>query len=188
MDDINIRRVQHLRRDNVWPIVDIAEEVFPAEYIREEWREGISREVASYFIASKSSSFYDAVYVAEKDDKVVGFAIFSPEGFTRTLKLFQIGVAKEHQGKGVGTQLLKESIDDYVKYFSENFGDVYAVYLTTSSDNPVGHKLYEKCGFKKVGCMKDVFLGKGNVEDIMLKVIDEDRVYPEGELWNKVEE
>ncbi|OGJ18865.1 hypothetical protein A3K73_07035 [Candidatus Pacearchaeota archaeon RBG_13_36_9] len=61
--------------------------------------------------------------------------------------------------------------------------EVYAVYLTASSDNPAGQNLYQKSGFVEVGRIKDTFIGRGNVEVVMAKFFD-DRKYPSG-LWNE---
>ncbi|CAL2075612.1 GNAT family N-acetyltransferase [Tenacibaculum sp. 190524A02b] len=56
------------------------------------------------------------------------------------LHLYYVGVFKEHQGKGIGTQLIKEAINYY--------NDYGIVYLETSDKRNL--PLYDKLGFEVV--------------------------------------
>ena len=109
--------------------------------------------------------------------------MFIPIVRVGTLELVQIGVKQEYQGQGIGSKLLPESIDQYVQKIRILDGEPYAVYLTTSEDNPVGQKLYRKFGFEEAGRMNDLFVGKGNVEIIMGLILQPDRIYPKNTLW-----
>lgn len=57
------------------------------------------------------------------------------------LHLYYVGVFKEHQGKGIGTQLIKEAIN----YYNNDYG---IVYLETSDKRNL--PLYDKLGFEVV--------------------------------------
>jgi len=56
-----------------------------------------------------------------------------------------LGVGKNHQKKGIGTELLQFTIDRYVK------SDQRTVGLLVDEDNPNAEKLYLKLGFEFVG-------------------------------------
>jgi len=174
MDKINVREAEECDLEQ---IITIGEGIFPYEYNPK------TKEQSHIFFKGKLGKSLDKVYVAYRNDELLGFAIYSPEGLTATHKIFQIGIKKEFQGQGIGVILLKESMVQYVQNMKKLGLDVYAIYLTTSSDNPAGQNLYRKLGFVEVGRMNDTFIGKGNVEIVMTKFFDE-RKYPTG-LWNE---
>ena len=174
MNEINVRESNE---NDLEQIITIGESIFSYEYNSK------TKEQSLIFFKDKLGKILDKIYVAYTGDKILGFAIYSPEGLTATHKLFQIGIIKEVQGQGIGEILLKESIDLYVKNMKKLGIDVYTIYLTTSSDNPAGQNLYHKLGFVEVGRMKDTFMGRGNVEVVMTKFFD-DRKYPTG-IWNE---
>ena len=65
----------------------------------------------------------------------------------------RLSVRKSHRGKGIATKLLKHTI----KYISENT-DYNKIHLTTTSDRPNAHKLFEKVGFKKTKTEKGGYI------------------------------
>ena len=159
-------------------IIEVAESAFEHEYNKE------NLDLIKKLFLEKITSRFKDIYVSVDNEKVVGYAIYGPILLTGTFELYQIGVKKEQREKGIGTWLLKESLQRYSNSLKELGIDLYACYLTTSSDNPAGQKLYEKAGFKHTGEIRDSFIGKGNVEIIMASFFS-DRKYPEGKLWDK---
>jgi len=63
--------------------------------------------------------------------------------------------------------------------------ETYALYLLTGKDNPVGQRLYKKCGFEPAGEIRDAFIGKGDVQIAMTRILQPDKIYPHGALWTK---
>ncbi len=97
-----------------------------------------------------------------------------------------IGVKKGLQGTGIGTPLLTEGDDIAVRYIRDECGvpNLATIYLSTSADNPVGQRVYLKCGYKHVGDIPGL-VGEGNLELVMLKKVSD--VKYRKDLWNKKE-
>jgi ribosomal-protein-alanine N-acetyltransferase len=70
-------------------------------------------------------------------------------------------VAKNFRNKGVGSFLLKESINLLKK------DGIKKIELTVASDNIYAVHLYEKFGFKKIGFLRDIY-GKGIDRNLMV--------------------
>ena len=160
-------------------IVETAESAFGLEYKKFTLSSNMD-----YFKGHRINP-HNGLYVAHTESGVAGYSLFIPLMRTGTLELVQMGVRKEWQGQGIGSQLLPESIDQYVQKIKDLDGEPYAIYLTVSEDNPVAQKLYKKYGFEEVGRMRDMFVGKGNIEIIMGKILQPSRIYPKNTLWVK---
>ncbi len=78
---------------------------------------------------------------------------FNPEKETQKGEYYidTIGVSINHQGKGIGTKLLKYIIQTYVIDNKQTIG------LLVDEENPKAEKLYLSLGFEIVG--KNTFLG-----------------------------
>lgn len=82
-------------------------------------------------------------YVAFKGEELVALAFIWD--IDRTVPWFGIAVRDSAQGKGVGTAFMKE-------IFADILSDGYAgLLLRTATDNIPAQKLYEKCGFERLG-------------------------------------
>ena len=158
-------------------LAHLAENIFEQEYKK------YSIEMRKDYFLSIINGRFNGFYISEIDKNITGFAIYIPIVLVGTAELLQMGVRKDLQGQGIGTRLLRESMDKYIEKLKSNKLDLYALYLTTSEDNPVGQRLYEKCGFERKGRLEDTFIGIGNVEIIMTKILDRTKVYPKNTLW-----
>ncbi|MEW4194201.1 GNAT family N-acetyltransferase [Bacillus altitudinis] len=92
------------------------------------------------------------ILVAEVNDKVVGFANFSPiNKEDRKVELSAIYLYPEQQGKGIGSALLQEGI--------KVLDNVNEIYINVEKDNKIGRIFYEAKGFEVVKEFDDDFDG-----------------------------
>jgi len=89
------------------------------------------------------------VFVAEMENKVVGFANFMPVNDEGQSELSAIYLYYDYQGNGSGTALLKKGIKE-LKGVKEIFIDV-------EKENDIGRIFYEAKGFKKIKEYNDNF-------------------------------
>jgi ribosomal protein S18 acetylase RimI-like enzyme len=87
------------------------------------------------------------LYVSEVEGKVVGFVNFSSVKEDGEAELGAIYLYPEYQGKGIGTALLQEGIN--------NLKDVKKVFINVEKDNTIGTKFYEAKGFEVVSEFDD---------------------------------
>ena len=90
------------------------------------------------------------IFVSEVDEKIVGFANFSPvkEG---EAELGAIYLYPQYQGKGIGTALLKEGI--------KNLEGVKELFINVEKENINGTTFYNAKGFDAVSEFDDNFDG-----------------------------
>lgn len=91
--------------------------------------------------------------VAEVETQVEGFAVLSQASKRSVYKgvaEVSVYVSKEHQGEGIGEQLLKQLIKE-----SETHG-FWTLQAGIFSENKASIKLHEKCGFRIVGVRKKI--------------------------------
>ncbi len=86
------------------------------------------------------------VVVAEIDNKVVGYAGLYPSG-----DITNVAVIPNEQGKGYGTELVKELIK------VAKINDIEKLFLEVRVSNIKAIKLYEKCGFEKISVRKKYY-------------------------------
>ena len=91
------------------------------------------------------------LFVAEVDEKVVGFANFSPVKEEGEVELGAIYLYPEYQGMGIGTSLLREGI--------EGIEGVKKIYINVEKDNNSGITFYNAKGFEVVSEFEDDFEG-----------------------------
>ncbi len=84
--------------------------------------------------------------VAEIDNKVVGYAGLYPSG-----DITNVAVIPNEQGKGYGTELVKELIK------VAKINDIEKLFLEVRVSNIKAIKLYEKCGFEKISVRKKYY-------------------------------
>ncbi|MBY0120324.1 GNAT family N-acetyltransferase [Bacillus sp. S/N-304-OC-R1] len=91
------------------------------------------------------------MFVAIADNKVTGFANFSPLKENGEIELGSIYLYPEYQGNGIGTALLQEAI--------EKIEGIKEVYINVEKENQTGRNFYDKRGFKIVSEFDDHFDG-----------------------------
>jgi len=175
MSKIEVRKANE---SDLVQVVSIGEGIFPQEYNH------LVRERSLTFFRDILKAHFDRMYVSQQDGNFLGFAIYKPQGLTDTHELFQIGVRKESQEQGVGTILLRESMEKYIEEMRQLGLGVYAIYLATAYDNPAGQNLYRKCGFEITGTLSDTYVGMGDRQVLMTKIFDRSRRYEPGTMWN----
>ncbi|MBB3109640.1 ribosomal protein S18 acetylase RimI-like enzyme [Paenibacillus phyllosphaerae] len=91
------------------------------------------------------------IYVAELNKEIIGFANFSFVRNDGKVELSAIYLYPEYQGKGIGSALLKEGINEsqYVK----------EVFINVEKENIIGRKFYEAKKFQIVKEFDDDFDG-----------------------------
>ena len=82
-------------------------------------------------------------YIAFEGEELVALAFIWD--IDRTVPWFGIAVRDSAQGKGVGTAFMKEIFADILS------GGYAGLLLRTATDNIPAQKLYEKCGFERLG-------------------------------------
>ncbi|MDP4552760.1 GNAT family N-acetyltransferase [Alkalihalobacillus macyae] len=87
------------------------------------------------------------LYVAEKDQQIVGFANFSKVKEEGEVELGAIYLYPEYQGKGIGTALLHEGI--------KNLKGVKSIYINVEKENSIGTNFYHAKGFKVISEFDD---------------------------------
>lgn len=91
------------------------------------------------------------LFVAEVDGKIVGFANYSPVKEEGKVELAAIYLYPEYQGKGLGTSLLEEGIN--------NLEGVKEIFINVEKENKIGTTFYKAKGFKIVSEFDDDFDG-----------------------------
>jgi len=91
------------------------------------------------------------LYVAEVEDKVVGFANYSPVSDGGKVELAAIYLYPEFQGKGIGSALLQQAIKE--------LEGIKEIYINVEKDNKIGMAFYEAKGFEIVKEFDDEFDG-----------------------------
>ncbi len=88
------------------------------------------------------STHEDEVWIADENGVIIGFvSIYSPDNFIHNLF-----VHPEHQGKGIGKQLLQVA--------EENLGR--PVTLKAAMDNPKSFSFYKKYGWHQLSIHEDI--------------------------------
>lgn len=82
-------------------------------------------------------------YVAFDGDELIALAFIWD--IDRTVPWFGIAVRDSAQGKGVGTAFIKEIFADIIS------AGYAGLLLRTATDNIPAQRLYEKCGFERLG-------------------------------------
>jgi RimJ/RimL family protein N-acetyltransferase len=134
-----------------------------AEYMLfEPGERNITIEQQSKTIESmKKEGSKSTIFVAEDNDKLVGFLVVIGNNIRRTQHqvYLVIGILKEYRGLGVGTQLFTQ----LHKWALEH--DIHRLELTVVTENEAGVALYKKMGYKIEGVKKHSIKIKGEYAD-----------------------
>jgi phosphinothricin acetyltransferase len=102
--------------------------------------------------------------VAEADDAILGYAtstVFKPRAAYNTSVETTVYVDNSRQGKGVGTQLYSQLINELIREDS-----VHRAYGGVALPNSGSAALHEKLGFKRVGSYHEVGFKFGKFWDV----------------------
>ena len=99
-------------------------------------------------------------YVADHSSSPIGYIVWTQRSGFRpevVLELEQIAVLKEYHGKGIGTQLITESLQFVRKQLSKRNATIKHIIVNTRADN-MSQKLYRKTlGAKIEYTIKDLY-------------------------------
>ena len=148
--NITIRKMQY---EDTKQVQNIAKTTWNATY------EGIiPLEVQNNFLNSayndesmKQRLERSILYVAEVDGKVVGFANYSPVRDGGNVELAAIYLNPKFQGKGIGTALLQQAINE--------LEGTKEIYINVEKENKIGMTFYKAKGFEIVKEFDDEFDG-----------------------------
>lgn len=184
---MNFRKARSNEAETISPFLMLAMEDIVYRFIGEESKVQ-ARQFLTDLIGQKSNQYsYENCWVVELNNEIAAVAVvydgarlhelrkpvasyikarfntdFSPEDETQAGEYYIdcISVIPQHQGKGIGSQLLKFLIEEYVRKGKFPLG------LLVDKDNPNARKLYLKMGFDVVG-MKT--LADKTMEHLQLK-------------------
>lgn len=101
---------------------------------------------AEIFLKERIEKKESEIFVAEKDDQLVGFVqlfpIFSSTRMSRYWLLNDLYIHEEDRGKGYSKQLIEEA-----KKLCRS-SNASGILLETGKQNEVGNQLYPSCGFE----------------------------------------
>src|SRR5690625_3350075 len=91
------------------------------------------------------------IFVAEVENKIIGFANFTLVNEKRQSELSAIYLYPIYQGKGIGTELLQKGINEL-----ENIKEIY---VDVERENSIGKSFYKAKGFQVIKEYDDKFNG-----------------------------
>lgn len=145
--------IREMVREDIKQVQDVAKESWHATY------EGIiPREIQDNFLqAAYSNEMMERrlnstfLYVAEVENKIVGFANFSPVNHDGQAELSAIYLSPAYQGRGIGTALLEAGVN--------NIANIEEIYLDVEKENTIGTAFYTAKGFTIMNEFDDNFDG-----------------------------
>jgi len=103
------------------------------------WKDRKGDEVRSDILANP-----DGVLVAEEDGEVIGYITCLVDPVSRIGWVHHMGVAKAHQGEGIGRQLMGAGIEYLRREGME------CCRIETTENNDVGRQFYPSVGFQEI--------------------------------------
>jgi len=101
---------------------------------------------AENFLKERIEKNDSEIFVAEYDEKLVGFVqlypLFSSTRMKRYWLLNDLYINENHRGKGFSKELIEEA-----KELAKST-DASGILLETGKSNDIGNKLYPSCGFE----------------------------------------
>lgn len=90
-------------------------------------------------------------YIAEFNNEIIGVYVLLPTR-PNTVEVVNIAVREEHQGKGIGKQLVMDAIQ---KAKEKGYSTIE---IGTGNSSISQLALYQKCGFRLTGIERDFFM------------------------------
>lgn len=169
---MNIRKAKISDSKQIAPILLLAMEDIIYKFLNKK-DYASAKDFLQYFIEKENNQYsYQNCFVAEENDEIIGAVniykgadieklrnpiiefvrenynpAFDPEFETKEGEFYidSLGVNPNHQGKGIGSKLLRFLIEEYVYQNQLTLG------LLVEEDNPLAKNLYLKLGFNVVG-------------------------------------
>jgi ribosomal protein S18 acetylase RimI-like enzyme len=108
-------------------------------------------------------------FIAKEDNEILGYILWMEKGGFRknsVWELEQIAVRKIHQGKGIGKELIKKTLEEIKKYLEQRGAKLKLIEVTTGTENEAQHIYRKYLGAEIEAVIKDFFRGD---EVIMIK-------------------
>ena len=121
----------------------------------------ISKEEQEKWYREQLRDKKNLVFIAFADETVGYCQVKNIDYANRTCEV-GFCIAPEYQNKGYGTILVKELI----KYATEKL-NMHRLYLEVFADNEKAIRLYERCGFRNEGILRDKIYKNGRFRDVM---------------------
>lgn len=132
MPDVLIRR---FRESDLSATAEVHSRAFPRQGLSEEW------------LACNARAFpRTQIFVAQEREEVRGYVLWTQKAGFRAeavLELEQIAVSPEHQGRGIGEVLIRESLSAVVGHLAEREARLKSILVTTRADNRA-QRLYRR--------------------------------------------
>ena len=149
-------------------IITVIEETFPQDF---QFEGEFSYIQCATFLLEATNDKNEQLYVGKIEEEVVGFVYYINKPPTNgTVIVEMMGIKKEFQNQGYGTQLLRRCDDQLVAELKGKGIEIATIHLTVSSDNLAAQKAYQRTGYDKVAEIPG-FVGEGNIEYLMLKKV-----------------
>lgn len=130
------------RDKDIVPLAEIAQDSYPLSryYFDFHFSTSLCSKFYTTWIIKSCHGFVSKVFVAEMDNKTVGFITCDLFGLDRG-RIFLVGVDESVRGKGAGKMLVNHAL----RWF-ESKGVIF-VEVVTQGRNYRAQNLYQKCGF-----------------------------------------
>ncbi len=157
--------------DDILPVAEIHKLAFPRQTFAKEWIE------CTYRAFPMSQCF-----VADLEGKPIGFIIWTEKGgFQKEalLDLEQGGVDPKHQGKGVCTALILESLPLIAKKIAERGAKIKNIIVNTRADNDYALRICKNTlGAEPTAVISGVF----TADEIYLVAGDIEKLIEQGKI------
>ena len=92
--------------------------------------------------------------LVESEGKILGGLIWFPRESPKLgwAEILDLGIDEKYRRRGLGFRLVQEAINDIKSYFQSQGHRARCIIVFTSEKNIPARRLYEKAGFKKIGC------------------------------------
>ncbi|PMP67704.1 MAG: ribosomal-protein-alanine N-acetyltransferase [Thermodesulfobacterium geofontis] len=118
--------------------------------ISELERELFLNEAWSYFqILEEFKNKFSKIWVLKREEEIIGYLIF--RAINPEIEIFRIGIKKNYQKKGVGTQIMQKLIEFAKK---ENISKIF---LEVKVSNLPAYSFYKKLGFEEIYRRKNYY-------------------------------
>lgn len=159
--------IRHAETEDAEEIHDVALKSWKDTYNRILSEEAIEEVINDWYSVEdlREQTEHPIFYVAEKQDKVVGFVHATVEDGKATLH--RIYLNPEHQGQGIGSKLYEKAEND-IKEKADK------IELEVLAKNQKGKSFYQKQGFREVESEEVELSGEKALQKVLVKDLDDE--------------